>query len=129
RCVLEAYELLLGLKVREQTEIDFGRRQAESGCRVRKDRVAVKAGGTAPSLLCEAENRFAQLLRRLAGHHLKIAAVFEELGQSLVNELPRVAAKGFFEVGFQPAARAALLAAKQFQQPARRLQPYRIGRI
>ena len=75
------------------------------------------------------ENQLAQLLRRVPGNNFELAAIFQQLGQPLMDELPRIGIKGFADIVFQFAASPAFLGPEELQQTFRDRQPHRVLRI
>ena len=62
------------------------------------------------------EDGFAHFIGRITGDHLKFAAVFQQFGQALMNELAGICAKDIVHILIQFAARATLPAAEQLQE-------------
>ncbi len=129
--ILELRQPLFTFEIGEQTLIDGFRRQAEFRRNFRQNGRAVEDKGS--RLLAppgrDAEGGGAQLFGRRRRVHLELAAVLQQLGQSLMHELAGVVAERLALFVVQLAARLALTAAEHLQHPLGRLQPGGIGRV
>jgi hypothetical protein len=132
--LFEPQQPLLAFQVSEQALLNGVRRQAQGVCYLLKDGSTMEVGmdlslcaGTLRFTRAgsggSAEDQLPQLLGRMSGNHFELAAVFEQLGQALMDELGRIIAEGFAEFVFQLAAGMADLFAEQIEQLLGDFQP------
>src|SRR5207253_1216975 len=122
-------------QIRKETINDGFRSQPKRGCYFLKDRLTVEASADFVRPGCLAlpsgtgEYQLPQLLGRMAGDDFKVAAILEEFGQPLMDELSRIVAKRLAHLLFNLAARATHLAAKYFQQALGDFEPRGTRRV
>ena len=111
----EMHHPLLALEVCEQAAVDFLGRHVQVTADGGEDSGPVeRPGGT--SRFRGAEDDLAKLFRRMPGDGLELAAIFEKLGQSLLDERERSVAERGGDVVLNFAARVRFLAVKDFEQ-------------
>src|SRR5262249_41726072 len=76
---------------------------------------AVQGGG--------AEGSLTQLLGRMVGGNLELAAVFQQLDEPLLDELARIFAESFLDFLLDRATRAAVLIAEDLEESFGRFEP------
>jgi hypothetical protein len=120
----------LVLQVGEQALLDLCRGQAQRRPDLGQYRLAVeRRSGLLPVRHGGPERGVAQLLGRVVGRDLELAAVFEQVGEPLVDQRPRPLADHVFELGPHLPAGVAGRPAEREQQLLRHPEPAAVGRV